>query len=77
LNQDYQKWDAKHLSNEVLAWADGDIRVKSDTILITFYGKPTHLNPQDYINLPARLIAEDINPKIPWLYDYKIDFRFK
>jgi len=77
LKEDYRKWDASHLSNEVLAWADGDIRVKSDTILITFYGKPTHLNPQDYINLPSRLIAEDINPKIPWLYDYKIDFKFK
>jgi len=77
LKKDYRKWDARHLSNEVLAWADGDIRVKGDTILITFYNKPTHLNPQDYINLPKKLTSEGINPKIPWLYDYKLDFRFK
>lgn len=77
LNEDYRKWDARHLSNEVLAWIDGDIRVKNDTIIITFYGKPNHLNPQDYINLPAKLMSEGINPKIPWLYDFKLDFRFK
>ena len=77
LKEDYRRWDARHLSNEVLAWADGDIRVKGDTIIITFYGKPTYLNTQDYINLPSRLTTEGINPKIPWLYDYKLDFRFK
>lgn len=77
LKEDYRKWDARHLSNEVLAWADGDIRAKGDTIFITFYGKPTHLNTQNYINLPGKLTAEGLNPKIPWLFDYKIDFRFK
>jgi len=77
LKEDYRKWDASHLSNEVMAWADGDIRAKGDTIIITFYGKPSHLNPQDYINLPVKLITEGINPKIPWLYDYKLDFKFK
>lgn len=77
LKEDYRKWEARHLSNEVLAWADGDIRVKGDTILITFYGHPDHFNPQDYINLPAKLMTEGINPKIPWLYDYKLDFKFK
>ena len=77
LKEDYRKWDARHLSNEVLAWVDGDIRAKGDTIYVTFYGKPTHLNPHDYIDLPDKLATEGINPKIPWLYDYKLDFRFK
>jgi hypothetical protein len=77
LAEDYKKWDAKHLSNEMLAWADGDVRVKGDTILVTFYGHPKHLNPKNYVGLPDLLAKEGIDPKIPWLYDFKLDFRFK
>lgn len=77
LTGDYKKWDAKHLSNEMLAWADGDVRVKGDTIIVTFYGHPKHLNPKNYVGLPNILNKEGIDPKIPWLYDLKLDFRFK
>ena len=77
LKQDYKKWNAKHLANEMLAWQDGDVRVKGDTIIVTFYGDPKHLNIDDYVNLPSILTKEGINPKIPWLYDFKLDFRFK
>jgi len=34
-------------------------------------------SPNYYQGLPAKLISEGINPKVPWLYDYKLDFRFK
>jgi len=27
--------------------------------------------------MPEKLSSEGINPKIPWLYDFKLDFRFK
>ena len=37
LNGDYIKWDAKHLANEILAWTDGDVRVKDDTIIVSLY----------------------------------------
>jgi hypothetical protein len=77
LNTSYRKWDAQHLAREVLAWADGDVRVREDTILVTFYGAPKHINPADYVNLPAILEAEGIDPRIPWLYNFKLDFRFK
>jgi len=73
----YKNWDAKHLSTDILAWSDGDIRVKDDTIIVTFYGKPNHINESDYIHLPEILKQEKINPEIPWLYDFKLDFRFK
>lgn len=73
----YKRWDAKHLSTDILAWSDGDIRVEKDTIIVTFYGKPNHINEQDYVNLPEILERERIDPKIPWLYDFKLDFRFK
>ena len=30
-----------------------------------------------YENLPAQLEAEGIKPEVPWLYNFKLDFRFK
>ena len=30
-----------------------------------------------YEHLPARLAQQNINPEIPWLYNYKLDFRFR
>ncbi|MBZ0243531.1 MAG: transposase [Bacteroidales bacterium] len=73
----YKNWDAKHLSTDILAWSDGDVRVKGDTIIVTFYGKSNHINKRDYVNLPEILKRENIDPKIPWLYGFKLDFRFK
>lgn len=77
LKDEYKKWDAKHLANEILAWADGDIRVEGDTIVVTFYNAPAYLNIDEYKNLPALLLSENINPNIPWLYNFKLNFRFK
>ena len=57
---------------------DGDIRVKDDTIIVTCYNAPEELNlNQHYQGLPEKLLSEGIDPKIPWLYNYKLDFRFK
>ena len=77
LKKEYVKWDAMHLANEVLAYRESDVRVKDDTILVTFYGGKDHIIKDRYENLPAILQKENINPKIPWLYDFKLDFRFK
>lgn len=77
LSGPYKKWDARHLSTEVLAWCDGDLRVRGDTIVATLYGKPKHLNENDYVDLPNILEREGIDPRIPWLYGFKLDFRFK
>ena len=77
LTHDYKTWDARHLSNEILAWNDGDVRVKDDTIIVTFYGPSQYRKKEEYIDLPNKLLSQGINPKIPWLYDFKLDFRFK
>lgn len=77
LNQEYKSWNAEHLAKEVLGRAEGDVRVQNDTIIVTFYGAPKHINPKDYIGLPKIMESKGINPKIPWLYDFKLDFRFK
>jgi hypothetical protein len=74
----YSRWNSTHLADAVFTKMDGDIRVKHDTIIVTCYNAPKKLNLQNnYQDLPSKLISEGINPKIPWLYDYKLDFRFK
>jgi hypothetical protein len=77
LKDEYKKWNAKHLANEILAWSDGDIKVERDTIVVTFYNAPVYLNIDEYKNLPALLLSENINPNIPWFYNFKLNFRFK
>jgi hypothetical protein len=53
------------------------VRVKNDTIIVTFYGPSQHIKKEEYIDLPNKLLSQGINPRIPWLYDFKLDFRFK
>ena len=77
LTHDYKTWDARHLANEVLAWNDGDVRVENDTIIVTFYGPSPYIKKEEYVDLPNKLLSQGVNPKIPWLYDFKLDFRFK
>lgn len=77
LHSAYRSWNAEHLAREILGWAEGDIRVKDDTIVVTFYGDHNHINPSRYENLPRILQDEGVDPHIPWLYNFKLDFRFK
>lgn len=78
LPKPYKKWTAKHLADSLFRGIDGDLRVKNDTIIVTMYNVPEHLNlAQHYTGLPQRLEKEEVNPKIPWLFDLKVDFRFK
>lgn len=78
LGEPYLHWQASHLAKSLLSGLDGDIRVQTDTIVVTFYNVPRAqaLRPH-YENLPAKLQAEAIMPQIPWLYNFKLDFRFK
>ena len=78
LPKPYNRWNSIHLAQALFTKIDGDIRVEDDTIIITCYNAPDELNLQNnYQNLPARLKSEGINPQIPWLYNFKLDFRFK
>ncbi|MCH7930474.1 MAG: hypothetical protein IIA01_08235, partial [Proteobacteria bacterium] len=57
---------------------DGDVRVSGETITVTYYNAPNAERlRQHYENLPDKLHSENIDPRIPWLYDFKLDFRFK
>jgi hypothetical protein len=78
LPEPYSRWNSKHLADAVFSKMDGDIRVLDDTIIVTCYNAPKELNLQsNYQGLPAKLASEGLSPKMPWLYDYKLDFRFK
>jgi hypothetical protein len=74
----FDSWDAAHLGKNLFGGLEGDIRVQDDTILVTYYNAP---NPEllraHYEGLPQKLESENIDPRIPWLYNFKLDFRFK
>ncbi len=74
-----QTWDAKHLAKAYFTALEGDIRVADgQTILVTYYNAPdVELLKEHYEGLPAKLKAEGIDPKIPWLFGYQLDFCFR
>jgi len=78
LGEPFSGWDAKHLAQSLLGGLDGDVRVSGETVVVTFYNAPNveRLREQ-YENLPNKLASEKIDPRIPWLYNFKLDFRFR
>ena len=78
LGDPFQHWEAGQLGRRLLQGLDGDVRVRDDTIVVTFYNPPhAERLRRHYQNLPAKLKAEGVNPRLPWLYDFKLDFRFR
>jgi hypothetical protein len=78
LGPPFDTWEASHLARDLFAGLDGDLRVHHDTIVVTFYNAPNtdHLR-QHFEHLPEKLQHEQVDPRIPWLYNFKLDFRFK
>jgi hypothetical protein len=78
LGEPCSEWDAGHLAKSLLAGLEGDVRVHEDTIVVTYYNAPNvgQLR-QHYEGLPDRLQGEHIDPHIPWLYGFKLDFHFR
>jgi hypothetical protein len=67
-----------HLARAVFGGLEGDVRVHEDTILVTYYNAPNaELLRHHYEGLPQKLEAEGVNPHVPWLYNFKLDFQFK
>ena len=74
----FKQWTAEHLANECFFGFDGSLKVRDDTILITLYNVPESLGlRQHFSKLPEKLVQQGINPKVPWLFDFKVDFVFK
>lgn len=71
-------WEASHLARALLQGLEGEVRVSDETIVVTYYNAPqTEQLRQHYEGLPQKLRAENVNPALPWLYNYKLDFRFR
>jgi hypothetical protein len=78
LGETVANWDAKHLAKDVLQGLEGDVRISDDTIVITYYNAPNvECLRERYEGLPQKLQQEGLSPQVPWLYGYKVDFRFR
>ena len=78
LGEPYCTWDADHLAHDLFHALEADVRVTGDTILVTYYNAPNVEQLRaHYQDLPEKLAAEGVRPEIPWLYGYKLDFRFR
>lgn len=78
LGQPFATWNAENIAQGLLAALDGDIRVCKDTIIVTCYNAPENQRFRDqFRDLPNRPLDEGVDPRIPWLYNLKLDFRFK
>jgi hypothetical protein len=71
-------WDAKHMATAYFGGLEGDVRVEDKTIVVTYYNAPdADRLRRHYEDLPAKLRAERTDPRVPWLYDFELDFRFR
>ena len=69
---------AGQLAHTLFRSLDGDLRVHDDRIVVTYYNAPAVDRLRGhYQNLPQKLQAQGVHPTVPWLYDFKLDFRFK
>jgi hypothetical protein len=72
-------WDAGHMATAYFAGLEGDVRVvDGDRILVTYYNAPDAGRLREhYEHMPAKLRAENIDPRVPWLYGFQIDYCFR
>ena len=78
LGKPYSNWDAYHLAKDLFFALEGDVRVIKDRIVVTYYNAPNRERLKAcYMDLPKKLAEQNIDPRVPWLYNYKLDFRFR
>ena len=71
-------WDARHMATAYFGGLEGDVRVQEKIILVTYYNAPDADRLRaHYEDLPTKLRAEKIDPRVPWLYGFELDFRFR
>ena len=78
LGEPFKQWDAVHFAQVLFGGLEGGLRVHQDTVLVTYYNAPQAAQWKTHFeNLPQRLEKEGVDPRVPWLYNFKLDFRFK
>ena len=77
LGPPWSEWDAEHLAQDLLGGLEGDLRVKNNQVVVTYYNAPqADALRQHYEGLPEKLRKEGVDPRVPWLFNYELDFRF-
>jgi hypothetical protein len=76
LSEPYCRWDATRFAQHIFHALEGDVQVAKDTIVVTYYNAPSELRSH-YEGLPEKLADMNVDPAIPWLYNYQLDFRFR
>jgi hypothetical protein len=78
LGAPFDQWEAQHLAKHLFSGLEGDLRIDHDTIVVTYYNASNaELWKKHFADLPRQLEKEGVDPRIPWLYNFKLDFRFK
>jgi transposase len=78
LGEPCQRWDSPHFARDFFSGLEGDLRVEKDTLVVTYYNAPQAEKwKHHYEKLSQMLQKEGIDPRIPWLYDFKLDSRFR
>ena len=78
LGNPYAQYTAEHFAQDLFARLDSDLRVHNDTIIVTYYNAPNVESLKyHYENLPQKLQNQGVDPRVPWLYNFKLDFRFR
>lgn len=73
LGEPIARRDAGHPAKSLFNGLDGDIRVSDDTIVITYCNAPNILLLKShYEHLPQKPVSENADPRIPWLYNFKL-----
>ena len=71
-------YNANHIAYDLFFALEGGVQVYHDTIIVTYYNAPNADRLRaHYEALPERFEHDGISPRIPWLFNYKPDFRFR
>jgi hypothetical protein len=74
LGKPFCQWEAFHLANDLFGRIEGDLRVKDDTVIVTYYNAPNARTLREhYENLPKKLQAEGVDPHLPWRVRRRFD----
>jgi hypothetical protein len=66
------------MATAYFAGLEGDMRVDGGTIVVTYFNAPDADRLREhYEGSPAKLRAEKIDPRVPWLYGFQVDYRFR
>ena len=74
----YRAWSAHQIATQLFSVLSGDLHVQRDTLVVTLYDAPfDRAVAEPYEHLPDVLAREGVDPRIPWLFNFKLRFRFR